>query len=305
MKTTVSQQNIDRKKIFRHKLQKHRKLQYLTSEIYLKYCERTGFLHVLPDFLIIGFVKCGTTSLYEHLLRHPSVFSPRGKEIDYFDRFYARGLSWYRTKFPSKLQKNFVKNWLKQDFVTGEATPRYIEHPHALQRIKEILPKAKFIVLLRNPVDRAYSHYNQNLHLNYEYLSFQDAIAVELERTKKRYEKMQKDETYYSWDYELYAYLQHGIYFHHLERWMKVFSKEQFLIIPSEEFSQNTNEYYNKVLTFLNLPKWELSQYKKYKQRTYINPKIEPSLRKKLVEYFKPHNAKLYKLIGTNFHWDD
>jgi len=301
---TVNRQSPKARRILGRKLEKHRKLHKFSTSLFLKYCSLTGPLHVLPDFLIIGFVKCGTTSLYEYLLQHPSIYPPAGKEIDYFDRLYEKGINWYKVNFPLKLNSSIVKNLVGKNFTTGEASPRYIEHPYALDRIKKTIPHAKFIILLRNPIDRAFSQYNQNLNNGYEYLSFEDAIKLEKERTKGRYEKMQSDKTYYSWDYDLFAYQEHGIYVDKIKRWVDTFSKDQFLILQSEEFLKNTSVVYNKVLKFLNLPKWEPVDYKLYKQQVYKKQKIDPVLRKQLEEYFKPHNERLNKLLGTNFHWE-
>jgi len=293
------------RRYFRNKLYEHKKQQKIASSLYQKYCRMTGFLHTLPDFLIIGFVKCGTTSLYEYLLQHPDIYSPTGKEIDYFDRLYSRKIDWYKVNFPLKTKKFYVKNIVEKNFLSGEATPRYIEHPHALTRIKKVIPKAKFIVLLRNPVNRAYSHYNQNVDNQYEYLSFDKAIEKENHRIKNRYEKMEKNENFYSWDYDLFGYVEHGIYMNKLERWLKVFPREQFLILQTEEFLKNPSLVYNNVLHFLNLPRWEPLEYKLYKKREYKQPKMNPEIKKKLIEFYKPYNEKLYKLLETRFDWNE
>ena len=75
----------------------------------MKYCGATGFLHVKPDFYIIGFAKCGTTSLFEYLISHPNIHPPKGKEIDFFDRLYSRGINWYKVGFPFTIQKFIEK----------------------------------------------------------------------------------------------------------------------------------------------------------------------------------------------------
>ena len=305
MKNQLNQLTSDPRRYVRKKLEKRRRLQQFSTSLYLKYCSLTGCFHVLPDFLIIGFVKCGTTSLYQYLIQHPDVFSAKGKEIDYFDRLYQRGLNWYRVGFPFKPQKSFVKNILKKNFLTGEATPRYIEHAHALDRIKKTIPNAKFIVLLRNPIDRAFSHYNMNMTSEYEYLTFEDALKHEEKRIHGRYEKMQRVENYYSWDHDLYGYLKHGIYVKYLKRWMDVFPREQFLILQTEEFKKNTSVVYNKALQFLNLTKYDLKEYPMHKKIEYKKRVMKPETRKQLNEYFKPHNEELYKFLGTNFHWDE
>jgi hypothetical protein len=292
------------KTTIRHYLKKHQKLQKLASSLYLKYCYMAGPFHTLPNFLIVGFPKCGTTSLYEYLIQHPSIHSASGKEIDYFDRLYERGLSWYRMSFPTNFTKINNETFLKKTFQTGEATPRYMVHPHSLDRIKTDLPNAKFIVLLRNPIERAYSHFNMNFKNDYEYRTFEDALNHEKKRVEGRYEKMKKNENYYSWDYDLYAYLEHGKYVDKLKRWMNVFPKDQFLIIQSEEFSKDPSKIYNETLEFLGLPKYNLKHYKRYKQREYKDKNIDPKLREKLSEYFKPYNDELYEFLGKKFDWD-
>jgi len=287
----------------RHKLEKYPKLQKIVTSIYLKYCNATGFLHTTPDFYIIGFAKCGTTSLFEYLISHPNVHPPKGKEIDFFDRLYSRGINWYKVGFPFKIQKFFDTVFLRKKFLTGEATPRYIEHPHAINRIKEITPNAKFIILLRNPIDRAFSQHNMNVKNDYEINNFSDALKEEPRRIANRIEKMSNDVSYYSWNFDLYAYLEHGIYVDKIKRWMEVFPKEQFFIIQSEEFLKNPSKIYNNVLEFLGLANWEPKEFVLYKKREY-KEKMNSDLRNELVEYFKPHNKRLYDFLGKSFDWE-
>jgi len=303
MQTQKNRLPIQTRRLVRHKLDKHKKLQKLTTRLYLKYCNITGFSHVLPDFLIIGFPKCGTTSLYEYLLQHPDIHPPIGKEIDYFDRLYSKGIAWYKVRFPTKLQQFFVQNLQQRKFLTGEATPRYVEHPHALHRIKKVLPNSKFIILLRNPIDRAYSHFTMNVENGYEYKTFELAIKSENERIKGRCEKMKNNENYYSWDFDLFAYLEHGIYVEKLQKWFDIFSKDKFLIIQSEEFLRNPSKIYYQTLRFLDLTKWEPDKFTLYKKRSYKEKKINPEIRKYLSDFFKPHNEKLFKLIGQRYDW--
>lgn len=292
------------RKYVRHKLYEHPQQQKYVTSLYLKYCNLTGFLHGLPDFMIIGFPKCGTTSLYEYLIQHFSIFQPIGKEIDYFDRLYSKGLNWYKVRFPNKLQRFSIKNIHHKKFLTGEATPRYVEHPHALKRIKNTLPNCKFIVLLRNPIDRAYSHFNMNTQNGYEYMTFEKAIKSENERIKGRYQKMIKNNNYYSWDYDLFAYLDQGIYVDKLAKWFEIFPKDQFLLIQSEDFLRNPSKIYQKTLRFLNLAKWEPDTFTFFKKRSYKGNKIEPTLRKELKDYFQPHNERLYQLLDTRYDWE-
>ena len=289
----------------RQRLQNYPKLHEFAISSHRKYCSLTGFLHVLPDYLILGAQKSGTNSLYWYLRQHPFVKRATTKEILFFDKYYDRGLDWYRVCFPFKFQKYILKNILGKNLVTGEATERYLDHPLSPQRVKDTIPNVKFIILLRNPIDRAYSHYNMRFGVGNETLNFEDAIKKEEERTKGEFERMEKDENYYSQSYFHHSYLNRGIYVDKLKRWMTVFSKEQFLIIQSEEFLRNTSKIYNQVLEFLNLPRWELPEYEEVGRAEYKQPKMKDETRKKLIEFFRPHNQRLYEFLGVNYHWED
>jgi len=304
MQTSLIYITTNVRKFLRPRLSKHSKLHQLSIKLHRKYCSLTGNLHVLPDFYVIGAAKSGTSSLYEYIIQHPSIQPAVTKETHFFDRYYDRGINWYRVCFPFKSHKFIVKNLNKKKFITGEATPRYIDHPQAPKRIKELTPNAKFFVLLRNPIDRAYSQYNMNSRGDAETLSFEEAIKQETERTQGEYKKMEDDENYYSRPYFKYSYLERGIYVNKLQRWMKYFSKEQFLVIKSEDMLKKPNETYQQIVKFLNLAPWVLKEYKQYRAASYKKTLMNPETRKQLRDFFKPHNEKLYKFLGKNFEWD-
>lgn len=271
-------------------------------QAYINYCNLKGIFHTTPDYLIIGAEKCGTTSLYEYLLRHPNIIPAKGKEISYFDNKFRNGFGWYKTFFPSLLNKKCNQNFLKNKIISGEATPRYLNHPHAPKRVLKLLPKIKLIVLLRNPVDRAYSHYQMEVIRGREKLSFEKAIECEKERISEEFQKMEIDDTYYSRKYYWFSHLEAGIYIKQLKRWMGLFPKNQFLIIQSEDLFKNTTSTYNVVLKFLGLSHYELPEYKKFKERKY--QKLDTGLRKKLSDYFQPYNEQLYQFLGRDFSWE-
>jgi len=289
------------RRTLRKKLKQNPQLHQSVISLHGVYCSLTGFMHVLPDFYIIGAAKCGTTSLYQYLIRHPSVNPGIGKEIHFFEDLYYRGENWYRACFPFKFQK-FFSQLNHHAFVTGDSTPRYIDHPHVPKRIQKLTPNAKFIVMLRNPIDRAFSHYNMNLKNKYESLSFEEAIKREPERIKDEFEKMEKTGKV-SHEYYLYACLDRGIYVDRLKRWMNVFPKENFLIIKSEDFFEDTSHHYKKVLEFLNLSSFELDEYGAHMTGHYKEKQIEPNVRKQLEEFFQPHNEKLYEFLNRDFAW--
>jgi len=287
----------------RTRLTKYPKLHQTSILLHQNFCSATGWLHTLPDFIIIGAARCGTTSLYEYLMQHPDIYQGVGKEIHYFEQLYKRGINWYKVCFPLKIQKFFINNILRKRFLTGEATPRYLDHPAVPKRIQKLIPNVKLIVLLRNPIDRTFSHYAMNVKNGFEKLEFEQAIKNETERVKEAYEFILKTNEH-SLDYYLYAYLERSTYVNKIRRWFEVFPKEQIMIIQSEEFFSNPSKIYNKVLKFLNLPRFELPEYKKRMGGQYKKNSMDPDTRKKLSDYFRPHNEELNRLLGINFDWD-
>jgi Sulfotransferase domain len=266
----------------------------------------TAPVRLLPDFLIIGTQRGGTTSLYHYLQAHPCLQATTTKEVHFFDRKYHKGLLWYRGHFPTVWEKSRAQQLQKQAFVTGEASPSYLFHPHVYKRVAQTLPHVKLIVLLRHPVDRAYSQYYHSIELGHESRSFEEAIRDEQERTAQEREKILKDEHYQSYAYKHHSYLTRGIYVDQLQAWMSFFPREQFLILKSEDFYADPATTLKQVYTFLNLPVTELqSQKKEYKQLNNTSySKMDEALRTRLVEYFRPHNARLYEFLGTDFGWN-
>lgn len=282
---------------------RHQSIYDLARNTHRTYCHLTSSIHTLPNFIIIGAAKGGTSSLYDYLTQHPSIYSCVVKEPNYFAMYYDRGINWYKSCFPTTLKKYNVETFERKKFVTGEASTQYYWYPHTPKRIKKILPKVKLILLLRNPIDRSFSHYNMNVNGGKEVLSFEEAIDQEKERTHEEYKKILENEYYFSPKYTLQAYLAKSIYVNFLSEWLKHFSLQQFLIIKSEDFYNNPNKIYNEVLEFLNLPKAKLKNYKITRKGSYDT--MNPNTRRKLVEYFRPYNEKLYKLLEKDFEWNN
>ena len=263
----------------------------------------TSQMRLMPDFIIIGAQRCGTTSLYNYLIKHPSIAPVLKKEIHFFDLNFDKNVAWYRAHFPTSLYKNYVKKIRKQNLITGEASPYYLFHPHAPKRVWETIPEIKLIVLLRNPIDRAYSHYKHEVRIGVETLSFEAAIEKEKDRLDGEIQKMLKDEEYHSFNHQHYSYLARGIYVDQLKYWRKFFPKEQILILKSEDFFEDPSTILKQVTRFLNLSNLTLKKYGKYNYATYAD--MTSKTRKRLTEYFKPHNKKLYEYIGRDFGWNE
>lgn len=272
------------------------------KDVYAGYARLTGSLRVLPDYLVIGTQRGGTTSLYKYLVRHPGHAHALTKELRFFDLNYARGLDWYRSCFPAKPYRRFVKLTRGHDLRVGEASPDYVFHPHADRRIANDLPWARFVLLLRNPADRAHSHYWHQFKRGHETLAFEGAIEREPERLAGERDRMERDPSYVSYEYHHHSYLLRGHYAEQLERWMTLFPRERFLVEASEDFYRDPHRVCQRVLEFLGLPGRSLGPYEVF--NAFSSGSLDPETRRRLVEYFRPHNRRLYDLLGRDLGWD-
>jgi Sulfotransferase domain len=256
---------------------------------------------VLPDFLIIGSQKCGTTSLYNYLTQHPCIYPAFTKEVGYFDRYYSGDLNWYRSHFPSSLHKYYRHNLRKRPFLTGEASTGYIVIPQALQRIAHIMPHIKLILLLRNPVDRAYSHYHHSRRRGRETCSFEEALQQETARIGRHWQHMIA-EGVYSLEVDDYAYRRIGIYVHQVQVLMRLFPREQVVIVTTEQLARSPEAVFTRVVRFLELPPWQLRNFERHNSGSYAQ--MAEATRARLVEYYQPYNQALYAYLGMKFDWD-
>lgn len=258
----------------------------------------------LPDFLIIGEAKTGTTFLYYLLTRHPYVEPAATKEVHYFDRRrkgYEENLDWYQSQFPPPAWKQGRR------VITGEASPYYMYHPHAARRASEVVPKARIIALLRNPVDRAYSEYQHKVRDGREELGFEEATASESERIRGERERLLANEQAGSPNLRNFSYLSRSIYVDQLLEWERYFGREQLLVLSSEELFDSPLETLKRAMEFLDLPEWapeDLDSLSNPDSRHEANyDSMSPETRQKLEAYFAPHNQRLYDFLGRDFGW--
>jgi hypothetical protein len=260
----------------------------------------TGPLRVLPDFIIIGAQKSGTSSLYGCLIGHPSIPRALRKEVHFFDVNFANGMDWYRAHFPTTFYKAVTR--LARPVLIGEASPYYLFHPHAAQRVAAALPAVRLIVMLRNPVDRAYSAYHHQVRNGSETLSFEAALDAEPTRLEKETAMMSADATYNSYNHRHFSYLARGVYLDQLLNWTRVFPREQILILRSEDFFADPDAGLERSLRFLGLPTWQPRRFPRYNEATYAP--MAAHLRPRLVDYFAPHNRRLEAFLGYSLNWD-
>lgn len=273
--------------------------QRRSLDMLVNYRMRVGRLGPLPSFLIIGYGKCGTTYLFDRLLEHPNVYPSVKKEINYFIFRHAEGVNWYRAHFAS------APNGRSDRLVAvGEASPGYVVNPHAPGRIAALIPNVKLIVLVRNPVDRAYSHYRHQRRLGIEPLaSFEAALEAETDRLRGERERLFSDPSYVgSFAWYIWSYVAQGIYADHLQWWLDEFPSDQLLVVPSDALYQNPTSTLRNVTRFLELPDW--TPRERFRHKSFPYPKMEPATRDRLSEFFAPHNERLFAMLGTDYGWN-
>jgi hypothetical protein len=178
-------------------------------------------------------------------------------------------------------------------------------HPHAPRRASAVVPDAKLVVLLRNPVDRAYSHYQHQVKRvggdARETLPFEEAIEAEVKILPGEVDKMLQDESYASSRHRTRSYLSRGIYIDQLLLWSGFFRREQMLVLKSEDLFNDTTNALKRVLDLLEIPHWAPETYSIPNKREYAG--VSPLMRQRLNEYYKPHNQRLYEYLGVDLGW--
>ncbi len=260
----------------------------------------TPGLRVLPTFFIIGAPRCGTSTLHQALCQHPCIVRPTRKELAFFNVLYAKGLPWYRSQFPTRWER-FATRRRTGGFATCDATPTYLLSPHVARRICEITPDARLIVCVRDPVVRAYSHYQWAVHWGYELLSFEDALDREEDRVQGELERMMSDEHYVSLTRRYFSYLLTGTYADQLLAWRRFFPKEQFHVVSTTDLKQRPQETLSETLGFLGLPRIPLPV--NARGNSLIYPPMQDKTRARLREYFRPHDERLRDLLGRDPGW--
>jgi len=252
-----------------------------------------GAVGALPDFLIIGGQRCGTTSLHHYLAAHPQVRAATGKELQFFSLYFDRGERWYRAHFPSA--RPGVRSF--------EASPYYLFHPSVPERVAATLPEARFVALLRDPVDRAYSHYLHTRSYGAEPMSFADAVAAEPERLAAALAGGPDTPTAHV-ALRNHSYLARGRYVEQLRRWCALVPRERILVLRSEDLYAEPARMYARVLEFLDLDPFTPSGFARHTRRVDRGSgELTAQLRAELNAHFAPYNARLVDLLDWPTTW--
>lgn len=261
-----------------------------------------------PDFLIVGTKRGGTTSLWNYLLEHPQVLgmfpAPRGvKSNAYFFENLDRGDAWYRSHFHTTAYRRRQERRVGPT-VTGEASPYYMYGPHTMELIAAAMPQVKVIVLLRDPVQRAYGHHQERRKQGTERLSFEDALAVEADRLAVDADRRDADPHYYSAAHDHCSYRDRGIYLPQIQRIHRLFPHDQVLILRSEDLYTRTAAVYAEVCRFLGIADDASLRDPRQHNRIDRSP-IDPATAAELYDFYRPHNLALYEYLGRSFGWPE
>jgi hypothetical protein len=245
-----------------------------------------------PTFLILGAQKAGTSSLLEYLNWHPDVAPSELKEVDYFSFHYARGPRWYRSHFPPAAAGR----------QTGEASPSYLYDPRVPARVAAALPRVPLIALLRDPVERAISHYHHERKRDLEPLSLEEALDREEERIGAERDAVLAGTEERPVRMRHWSYADRGLYADQLERWFEHFPRERVLVLCAEQFFDQTAETYARVLDFLGLSAWAPEEFPVMNANPSAAP--PPEVRARLEHRFAEPNERLFALLGERFPWE-
>ena len=244
---------------------------------------------MIPDFLIIGAQKSGTSSLFLYLSQHPDILSPCvNKELHYFDLNFKQSSKWYRAHFPFK----------KLGKITGEKSPYYIFHPLVPKRCFEFNPDFRLIALLRDPVKRAYSHYHHEIENRRESRAFRQAVQQDMERVDKDHCLLSRSEISYSQVHHRYSYFARGRYADQFDLWTLLFSREKIYLETAERFFREPQALCSEIFDFLDLSPWEVTADRLHNKGAYSPMSNEDRLW--LAGLYKKHNARLTQDYGVD-----
>lgn len=268
------------------------------GELVGRYRRATWRGRPLPDFIIIGAQKAGTSSLFAYLSQHPQLLPSYTKEVHFFDGGlnhkvdnYRKGAPWYRAHFPARGAGARAKAF--------EASPLYLFNPLAPGRMFGLIPEVKIIALLRNPTRRAISHYFHVRRRGQEPLPIYEALRAE----EGRLAAVLGRGDYKSETFIRHSYKSRGLYREQLGRFLEHFPRRQLLVLCSEEFFGSPDATLRRVFEFVGVDAaFEVPDLRP-RNTSSDRSEVEPKVYKYLDDYFRPHNKALYELLGEDYGW--
>jgi hypothetical protein len=265
----------------------------------------TARFRLLPDFVIIGCQRGGTSSLYKYLGRHPEIAPSLRKETEFFTINHHLGESWYRAHFPLALRRAWAR-LLGRRLIAFEATPDYLLEPRAVDNLKRLLPDARIVVLLREPGERALSHYHHNVRLGHESETFSRALQLEDERIAPDIAELAENPDSRAVAFRRFSYATRGMYADQLERWLEAFPRDRVKILESEVFFDDPDRVLAEILEFVGARPWSPPEFRNY---SYLQKDVEghdvvPEPERSMLDArFAVPNEALRDMIGEGIRW--
>jgi hypothetical protein len=275
-------------------------LHDVSRKAYVRFGQATAGRRLRPGFIMMGASRAGTTSLFRGLSGHPQVLRPAvNKGVRYFDLNYTRGWDWYMGHFPmTRTAERAAHGGAPMAF---EASGYYVFHPFAPERIARDLPDTKLVVMLRDPVERAYSAWKHESARGFEWETFERALELEDERLEGEVERMARDATYESFCHRHLSHRSRGEYVDQLERILQVVPREQLHIMQSEAFFVAPQEEFTALTRFLGLSDHAPKSFEVHNARP--SSPMPADVRRQLEEHFAPYDARLEALLGEPLRW--
>lgn len=264
----------------------------------------TGDRRVLPNVLIVGGQRCGTTTLFKALVQHPAVLpATLRKGVHYFDISYDNDLSWYRSHFPSERSVDRAAAETGVTPAVVESSPYYLWHPAAAARIASDLPDVRVLAVLRDPVERAYSAWSHERARGYETESFERALELEPERLAGQEAKLldpAQGRNPRSFAHQHQAYVSRGEYIDQLLRMEGAVGRERMLVLDSLDLWSDPERHWPAVTDFLGLPPAEVV-FDQHNARS--RSPLPDQLRARLSRHYEPFDDRLATWWGRRPGW--
>ncbi|WP_309106933.1 sulfotransferase [Arthrobacter sp.] len=259
----------------------------------------TAGLRMMPSLIIVGTQRSGTTTLYRLLSDHPGVIRPTAsKGVGYFDLNYHRGHSWYRGHFPLAALAAGDTHGQK---ITFESSGYYSFHPLAIERLAQDMPAVKLLMMVRNPVNRAYSGYRHEFNRGFETETFERALELEPKRLRGEVERMLADPLYQSYEHRHHAYLGRSQYAEQVERIHRLLGPDRLRVVDADRFFASPHEEFEGIQRWLGLPLWQPETVRPWNEQP--GEQLDRRLRDRLMEHFVPSDQRLAELTGTIPSW--
>ncbi|MGB3053691.1 MAG: sulfotransferase [Acidimicrobiales bacterium] len=265
----------------------------------------TAGLRPGPDLLVIGAKRGGTTSLWRYLSEHPGILPtfPRAQQIKgtyFFDEEWSRGVRWYRSHFPTAATRRLMQRRLGHEIVSFEASPYYLFHPLAPERARQVTPEALVVAVLRDPVERAFSHWKERRN-HTESLGFAEALDAEAERTKGEESRLMADPSARSIAHRHQTYVAQGCYAPMLERWFGAFGRDRVVVVPSEEMYADPQRFCDGLFDRLGIPGHRLASVEPWNAEP--SPGMDAAVRERLTIELTPHVLATEEILGRSLPW--